>query len=452
MKIIIAGDGKVGTTLARQLSAEGYDLTLIDSNPNVMDAIVEKYDVIGVTGNCATQKTLETAGIHEAELLIAATGADEINLLCCMTAHAMNPKLHTIARIRNPEYSDQIYNMRDLLGLSLTVNPERRAAQEIEKLLRLPGFLHRDSFAKGRVEIVELRVDPESKLNHVSLSNLDSIVKCKVLVCTVVRNGEAIMPRGSFTFQEDDRIYVTAPTSELAVLLKNLGILTRKVSCVMLAGGGRITYYLAEQLQKSNIDVRILEKDENRCMELAGLLPNASVIHCDASNETALDSAGLKGCDALVSLTGIDEMNMIISLYATSMGVPQVITKLGHIESSHVLNNLSIGSLVFPKELCCNTIVRYVRALQNQTGAVVSLHSIAGGQAEAIEFTVDDKTLYCDIPLRDIRLQKDVLIVSILHDGQTEIPNGNSKFVAGDTIIIVVRAGRVIHQINEIFS
>ena len=452
MKIIIAGDGKVGATLTRQLSLEGNDLTLIDSNPRVLDSSIEQYDILTVTGNCATMDVLRRANVEEAELLIAATSADEINLLCCMTAHAINPALHTIARIRNPEYTEQIYQMRDVFALSLIVNPERQAAIEMERLLSFPGFLRRDSFARGRLEIVELRVDAASKLNRVALHELNTIIKCKVLICTVLRSGTVIMPRGDFILREGDRIFVTAPTEALATLLKNLGIITHRVNRVILAGGGRISYYLAQQLQKRGIQTTIIEKDPQRCVELAELLPRVTVIHGDASDPQVLESEGLRETNALVSLTGIDEMNLLISLYATNLGVPQVITKLGRLDNSNILDNLAIGSVVSPKELCCANIVRFARALQNQTGAAVSVHSIASGQAEAVEFRVDEQTPHCGEPLKAIRLRKNVLLAGISHGGRTEIPNGDSVFHIGDTLIIVVTADTVIHQLNEIFE
>lgn len=452
MKIIIAGDGKVGATLTRQLSLEGNDLTLIDSNPRVLDSSIEQYDILTVTGNCATMDVLRRANVEEAELLIAATSADEINLLCCMTAHAINPALHTIARIRNPEYTAQIYQMRDVFALSLIVNPERQAAVEMERLLSFPGFLRRDSFARGRLEIVELRVDAASKLNRVALHELNTIIKCKVLICTVLRSGTVIMPRGDFILREGDRIFVTAPTEALATLLKNLGIITHRVNRVILAGGGRISYYLAQQLQKRGIQTTIIEKDPQRCVELAELLPRVTVIHGDASDPQVLESEGLRETNALVSLTGIDEMNLLISLYATNLGVPQVITKLGRLDNSNILDNLAIGSVVSPKELCCANIVRFARALQNQTGAAVSVHSIANGQAEAVEFRVDEQTPHCGEPLKAIRLRKNVLLAGISHGGRTEIPNGDSVFHVGDTLIIVVTADTVIHQLNEIFE
>lgn len=451
MNIIIAGDGKVGVTLARQLSAEGHDLTLIDLDKQVLESTMEQCDVMTVEGNCASMPVLLQAGVKEAELLIAATSANEVNLLCCMTAHAINKNLHTIARIRNPEYSDQIHTMRNSFGLSLTVNPEKQAATEIERLLKYPGFLRRDTFAKGRAEIVELRVDAQSKLCNISLIEMYNIVKRKVLVCTVLRNGSAIIPSGNFVLREGDRIFVTAPTDNLTVLLKNLGIITRRVRRVILCGGGRVSYYLAKLLERDRISVQIIERDPERCRQLAAMLPNASVVQGDCSSQSRLESEGLGDCDALITLTGIDEMNMIISLYASSRGVPQVITKLGRGENTSITGSLGLGSIVCPRELCCSTIVRYVRAMQNQAGAALSIHTIADGQAEAVEFLVDESTRYCGVPLKELKLRQNVLISSITHGSATEIPSGDSMFRQGDTVVITSGRG-MLRQINDIFA
>lgn len=452
MNIIIAGYGKVGSTLARQLSAEGYDLTVIDCHPAVLDDTVSRYDVMAVTGNCASMPTLLQAGVKDADLLIAATSADEINLLCCTIAHALNPKLHTIARIRNPEYTDQIYEMRDTFGLSMSVNPEKRSAQEIERLLQYPGFLRRDIFARGRAEIVEFRVDAASKLRNVSLMDMSKIVRCRILVCAVLRNGSALVPSGDFVLQEGDRIFVTAPTENLTILLKNLGIITRRVRRVMLCGGGRVTFYLARLLKKSGIQVRIIESDEARAKDLYAQLPGAEVVCGDAANLELLTSEGLANCDALVALTGYDELNMILSLYASSQGVAQVITKLSQVDNRSVIDSLSLDRVVCPKELCCNAIVRYVRAMQNQTGAALSVHAIADGQVEAMEFRVNENTKHCGVPLKKLKRRPNVLIACIIHGSQTEIPNGDSTFENGDTLVVVTSGRGVIKQINDIFE
>ena len=453
MNIIIAGDGKVGSTLTRLLSAEGHDITMIDTNSVVLESSLERYDVMAVHGNCAAMDILIQAGAKEADLLIATTNADEINLLCCTTAHGLNPKLHTIARIRNPEYNNQIYKMRNTFGLSMPINPERQAANEIERLLKFPGFLRRDVFAKGRTEIVELRIDSKSKLLGVQLMDLHSIIKCRVLICAVLRDGQALVPNsGTFTFKEGDRVFVTAPTKDLATLLKNLGIITRRVRNCLLCGGGRACIYLATALEKSGIAVTIVEKDYARCQQLSELLPDSTIIHGNAGNTDLLESEGLSRFDAVVTLTGEEELNMIVSLYATSVGVPQVITKLGHISNQSIIDTLNLGSVVCPKDLVANNIVRYVRAMQNQTGAAISVHSIADGQVEAMEFLVTENTKGCGTPLKNLKPKANVLIASITHGSITEIPNGDSMFHAGDIVVVVTTGRGSVRQLNDIFT
>ncbi len=452
MNIIIAGDGKVGATLVRLLSAEGHDLTLIDLNQKTLESTVEQHDVMAVGGNCASMGVLLEAGIKDADLLIAVTGQDEVNLLACMTAHGLNANLHTIARIRNPEYTEQIHSMRDFFALSMTVNPEKQAARELERLLRFPGFLHRDSFAKGRAEIVELRVDENSRLKDVSLIEMYRIVKCRVLVCAVLRGGKAITPGGQFVLRSGDRIFVTAPTSNLATLLKNLEIGTHRVKKCLIGGGGRIAFYLAQLLEKDGIAVRILEKDPDRCRVLAEALNKTEVIHGDFSNRKQLEAAGIHDCDAFLSLSGIDEINIIASLYADSQGVPQVITHLGRPENTMLAGELSIGSMICPRELCSNDIVRYVRAMENQTGAAISVHGIAGGMAEAVEFMADDTTRNLGVPLKNLKLKPNVLLASISHGDKVEIPHGASVLQSGDSVVVVTTERGTIDTLNDIFA
>ena len=452
MNIVIAGSGKVGTTLATRLSSEGYAITLIDSNHRVLEEVCEHCDAMGVQGNCASMPVLLQAGIQEADLLIAATSEDEVNLLCCTTAHGINPKLHTIGRIRNPDYTQQIHALRDVFALSLAVNPEWQAAREVERLLRFPGFLRRDTFAKGRTAIVELRVDEDSKLKGISLMQMNGIVKCKVLVCAVLRDGNAIIPGGNFVLEEGDRIFVTAPTVNLSTLLKSLGIVTRRVRKVLICGGGRVSHYLAEKLCQSGISVSLIERNYDRCVQLATALPDATVVHGDATDQSVLESQGLSDCDALVTMTGLDELNMIISLYGTGKGVPQVITKLGRAENRSISDELALGSVICPRELCCDDIVRYVRAMEKQSGSAISVHSIADAQVEAIEFLVDSNTPHCGDMLKHIKLRPDALLVSITHGSETQIPNGDSCFQPGDTVVVVTSARGKLQQLSDIFA
>ena len=452
MKILIAGNGKVGQTLTKQLSSEGYDITVIDTNTSILEELVEHYDVMALQGNCASMETLKAADAAHADLLIAATGSDEINLLCAMTAHGLNPKIHTIARIQNPEYTEQIYAMRDTFGLSMVFNPEKHAATEIERLLKYPGFLKRDSFVKGRVEIVELKIDEKSKLKDAPLRTIYSIIKCRVLVCAVLRDGTAIIPDGNFTLKENDKIFVTAPSADLSKLLKNLGIITSKTRKVMIAGGGAVGYYLAEALCEAGVSVTLVEKDGARCVELAEALPSANIICGDAGSQNLLDSEGISNSDALVTLTGNDELNAIVSMYGESCELPQVITRLDRLDNEKILDKLPIGKVISPKKLFSNTIVRYVRAMKNQAGAAATIHNIADGKTEALEFILDGTARNCGIPLKDLKLKKNVLIACISRRGKIEIPGGNSTFEVGDNVIVVRACDDVILQFNDIFE
>ncbi len=452
MKILLAGCGKVGSALTEQLCSEGYDLTVIDNDPAVLGSIIETYDVITLGGNCACMETLIEADVADADVLIATTGSDEVNLLCCVTAHNLNPHLRTIARVRNPEYTEQIHRMREVFSLSLVFNPDKQAAVEIDRLLKYPGFLKRDTFGKGRMEIVELRIAADSVLRGVALSSLGKILRCHVLICTVLRNDTPIIPDGSFVLSEGDRIFVTAPTKDLTTLLRSLGMTQTKVRSVMIAGGGKISYYLAEQLLAQGIDVRIVECDEDRCGELAADLPGATVVLGDVGQRATLEREGLEACDAFLSLTGIDELNILTSLYADSAKVPRVITKLARVEDPHVVNGLPIGSVICPRKLCCSNVVRYVRALYQQTGAAIAVHSIADGQAEAMEFRVDGHVRHIGEPLKQLKLKKNIRLAGIIHEGATEIAGGDSFYSDGDTVVVVSVRDDVILDLNDIFE
>lgn len=452
MKIIIVGDGKVGLALTEQLLDEAHELVVIDSNPRVLENSLDQFDVMTVQGNGAAIGTLREANVADADLLIAATSADEINLLCCLTARKLNAKLHTIARVRNPDYAEQLYLMREELGLSLTINPELGAAQEIFRLLQLPSFLRRDTFAKGRVELVELRVMPGSRLCGIALNQLYQIARVQVLVCAVVRQGEVIIPDGSYILQEGDHLYVTAKTVNLAQVVKNLGISSQKVRQVMLIGGGRISYYLTQRLLSAGVHVKIIEKNPERAAILAERLPRASIILGDGSVQSLLDSEGIHDTDALVTLTDMDEENIVISMYAHAAGVKTIVTKVNRLEYGGMFTDLGVGSVISPKELCSTNIVRYVRAMQNQTGSVVALHRIADGQAEALEFRVDNSVHWRGTPLRDVPLRPGILVSCITHEGKTVIPDGNCVFVEGDTVVAVTTGALAIQKMNDIFE
>ncbi len=453
MKIIIAGDGQVGLALTRLLSQEGHDLVTINSNPDIVESELQEIDAINLIGNCAAMDTLKEANVQQADVLIAATSADEINLLCCLTARRMNPSLHTIARVRSPEYTKQLYMMREEFGLSLIINPEREAAREIFRLMQIPGFLKRETFAKGRVEIVELRINEGSLLENVILHHLPHVLGgCKVLVCAVVRDGKAFIPTGDRTLRRGDHIYVTAPVASLSELTKKMGIVQRKVRHAMLIGGGRVCHHLAKSLIAAGVHVKIIEKDPNRCIQLASELPRAAIIQADGTTQHVLESEGLSEMDALVTMSAMEEQNVFISMYGHMLGVPNIITRLNRTEMNGMLENLPIGSVVSPKELCSENIVQYIRAMQNQAGAAVSVHRIAEGRVEALEFVINKQSRYIGEPLKNLKLKKNVLLACITRHGSTAIPDGNSTFELGDTVVVVTSREEPILQFNDIFA
>ena len=442
----------MGSTLVRQLSNEGYDLTIIESDPEKLESCMELYDVMGIEGNCASMAVLREAGVEEADLLIAMTGHDEINLLSCITAHQMNSKINTVSRLKNPEYSREIASIQGAFSLSMAVNPDFQAAKEISRLIRYPGFLKRETFAKSNTEIVELKVKSDSPVNGLSLFNINQTLKCQVLVCAVLRDGKALIPSGDFVLRENDRVFVTGSNENLNTLLRKLGIITHKASSAFIAGGSRIGFYLAKILQSHGISVQILDNKINRCRELAALLPEATIVEGDASNQKVLDREGIGHSDVFVALTGIDETNILMSLYANQKGVPQVITKLGRAENLRILDDLPVGSIISPKDLVTNIIVRYVRAKKNKVGAALTMHLIADGHVEAMEFRVTENTLHCNEKLKDIKLKSNVLLAGITHRGINDIPTGDSFFQAGDTLVVISGEDRKIEQINDIFE
>jgi len=453
MDIIIVGDGKVGAALAGQLSAEGHDVTIVDSDAQALNETAQRMDVMSVTGNGANMATLRTAGAETADLIIAATSRDELNLLTCLTAKKLGVG-HAIARIRNPEYAEQLEEMKEELGLSLTVNPEQAAAQEAYHLLQFPTFLKRDSFAKGRVEIVAIPVEKGSKLADIPLFKLYEIAGVNVLVCAVEREDAVHVPSGSFTLREGDTIYVTAGINDLALLVKNLGLVEHKVKSLLIIGGSRIAFYLAKRCLDSGMSVKIIERDHDRCVKLVESLPRATVIEGDGSRQDLLDAEGLRSFDAVITLTGMDEENLVLSMLASHLGVGKVITKINRIEYYDVFRKVGIGSVISPKGLCCANIARYVRAMSSAAGidSVLSLHSIVDGQVEALEFLVTPETRHQGEKLMDIPLKSGILVACITHQGRTIIPKGDSSFTAGDTMIVVTAEGRIINDLDAIFA
>lgn len=452
MKIVIVGGGKVGSTLATQLAYEDHDVTLIDNNRRVVKLLSDSLDMLTIYGNGASLDLQRQADVGNSDLLVAVTPQDELNMICCMIARKLGCK-NAIARVRNPEYARQMYFIREELGLSMHVNPEWSAAREIFRLMQYPGFLKRDAFAKGRVEIVELDVPDNGVLDGVVLYELQKKLKVKVLVCAVQRGNDVIIPGGNFRLAAYDRIHVTAPSVELVALLDGVGLKKKRSRNVMLIGGSRITIYLTESLLKIGANVKIIEVDEKKCKVLAERLPGATIINADGTNQNILNSENLSKMDAIVPLINIDEENLIISMYAKHMGVAQVITKLNRTEYVDLFRDKGVDCIVTPKHLCAQEIVRYVRAMQNTDGsAVISMHHLLNGKVEAIELLVTEHTKNINVPLKDLNLKPNILLSCISHMDQIIIPGGNDMMKPGDTVIIVSLTGRVILDLNDIFQ
>ncbi len=452
MKILIVGDGKIGFGLTERLAKDGHDIVVIDRNPKVLEACQQSVDVMTIQGNGASMEVLKEAGIESAQLLIAATSSDEINILCCIMASKMS-NIHTIARVRDPQYSKQLSFMQDEMGLSMTFSPEMVASREIASILQFPSFLKRDRFANGKVEIVEIKISGSSVLCDQPLSKLYELVKVKVLVCAVERDKQAYIPSGSFVLRENDNIYVTAGSKYLSQLIKNLGLVRDRIKQVMIIGGSRTAFYLSSQLIASGIGVTVVEKNQERCVELSQMLPKATIINGDGSKHDVLDEEGIASTDALVTLTNLDEENLITALTAVQRGVPKVIAKVNRTEYIDTFNNLGVDTFINPTQLTCARIVRYVRAMENSgDGSVKALHYIVGGKAEALEFYVNNDTRFRGIPLSKIRLKDNILIASITHKSQTIIPGGADCFNAGDSLVVVALSQQRILDLNDIFA
>ena len=386
MQIVIVGDGKVGFALTQMLIDEEHSVTVVDSDPKVLERTQEACDAMAVQGHGASRTVLLEAAADTAELLIAATDSDEVNLLSCLIAKKLGCQ-QTIARVRNPEYAADLALLRDEMGLTFAINPEEACAREIFRLLQFPSLLAREQFAKGKMEIVKLKVREGSPLAGVPLFNLYSAARVQVLVCAVDRDGQVIIPNGSFVLQQGDDIFVTAAVEDLTALLKNLGIVTRKTTQVTLVGGSRLALYLARLLLRSGMGVKIIEVNPERCHYLSEVLPAADIVEGDGTAQEVLLAEGVERSDALVALTGIDEENIVLSMFARNMGMQTTITKCNRSQYTVMFNKMGIDTVVSPKITIAEEIVRYVRALDNSVGsAMITLHQIAGGKAEALEF------------------------------------------------------------------
>lgn len=439
MKIVIVGDGKIGSTLAEQLSREGHDITIIDRNPTPLQQTTEDLDILCIEGNGATYETLMEAGADHASLLIAVTASDELNLLCCLIAKKIGT-MHTIARIRNPEYEGQLSPITEDLGLSMSVNPELTCATEMARNLRVPSAIKTDAFANGHAELLKVQLDADSPLAGKKLMELSTVVRAKVLICAVERGeNEVFIPSGAFKLEAGDRISVVASVRDAQSFVKQMHLAASPIRHVMLVGGGRIAFYLARQLLEAGLDVKIIEADRARCEELAELLPNATILCGDGTNEAFLLEAGLAQTDAFAALTGIDEENILIGLYVRKMFPKvKVINKINRYSFRNIIGAMDVGSVFNPRTSVANLICRYARAMQNSTGSKIeTLYKLVGGRVEALEFRAAEDSAVCGTPLQVLQLRKNLLIGCINRDNKIIIPRGQDTIEPGDTVIVV---------------
>lgn len=437
MKIIIVGCGKIGTTLAEQLSSEHHDLVVIDTNPQKIQQLSESIDVMGIVDNGASINVLSDAGIEDAHLLIAVTGSDELNLLCCVIAKKVS-KCHTIARVRNPLYNKERNFIRKSLGITMIINPELASAIEISRLLRFPSAIELDTFAKGRVELLKFKLLPEFRLSGMSVMEIVDKLRCNVLICGVERGEEVFIPSGNFILQDNDLISIMASPKNSASFFKKVGIHTHQVKNALIVGGGTLGYYLAALLIDLKIEVRIVENNQERCQQLSELLPEATVICGDGTDKKLLLQEGLTQTESFITLTNMDEENIFLSLFAKKNSKAKLITKVNRIAFDDIIDGLDIGSVIYPKYITADYILQYVRAMENSLSSnVETLYHILDNQAEALEFSVKEASSVTDIPLSQLNLKENLLIACINRNGSIQIPRGQDTIQVGDTVIIV---------------
>jgi trk system potassium uptake protein TrkA len=438
LHIIIVGCGKVGITLVEQLSKEGHDITIVDKTPGMVQEIASQYDVMGVAGNGASYSVLMDAGIESADLIIAVTDSDELNLLCCTVAKQVGDDCATIARVRTPDYSKEARYLREKLGLTMVINPELEASLEMTHILCLPTALEVNSFTHGQVQMIKFKIPSDNILDGMTVAQLGQQHLPKVLVGAVEHEGVVTIPSGNYLMHAGDIITFVASRKDIRSFLKSIGFQTKQVKNTMIVGGGRAAYYLANQLLRVGIDVKIIERDEKRCEELSILLPKAVIINGDGTDQEILNEEGLKQAESFVALTGIDEENIMLTLHAAKFSNAKVITKINRSTFKDIINSLDLGSVIYPRYITCEAIIAYVRAKKNSMDSnIETLYHLFDNRVEAIEFHVDEKSAVTDIPLMNLKLKKNLLVAFIYHNGKTKIPNGQDKISVGDHVMIV---------------
>lgn len=453
MNIVIAGCGKIGTAVLDSLVSEGHDITIIDNNPSVVSELTNIYDVIGLCGNGADSDILIEAGIENAELFAAFSGSDELNMLSCFIARRMGAK-HTIARIRNLEFNDRSLGLlRQHLNLSMAVNPEKLAAREIFNILKFPTALKIENFSARNFEMVEIRLKADSALDGMTIEHMRKKYDYKFLVCAIQRGDKVYIPDGNFVLKGGDKIAVTADPVEVQKLLKDLGILQKQARKVMIVGASRTAYYLSKMLLGIGCSVKVIDSNLEKCEKFSELLNKVDVVYGDAAREELLLEEGLSSMDAFVSLTGMDEENILLSYYASSHDTPKVVSKVNRTEFSAMAEKLGIDSIISPKIATSDIIVRYARALENSIGSSVeTMYKLMDGKIEALEFNVRQDCEMIDVPLKKIRFKSDILIGGIIREKKTIIiPAGDDVIKAGDKVVVLT-SGHRINNLSDIID
>ena len=444
MNIIIVGCGKVGNTLVDQLSNEEHNIVVVDNNAEKVRNITDAYDTMGVIGNGVSYQTLLEAGVASADLVIAVTGSDEENLLCCLIAKKAG-NCQTIARVRNPIYNAEVDFLKEEFGLAMIINPEQTAAREIAKMFQFPSAIKVNTFARGHVEMLHCKLTKDSPLIGIRMANLHQKVKVNVLVCEVIRGEDVIIPNGDFVFQENDIIAIASSRKNAITFFKNAGIMKTPVKNVILAGGGKISYYLAKNLIQSGIDVTIIEQNPSRADFLSDELPEATIILGDATDQTILAQENYETADGFACLTGLDEENILLALHVNAHSKAKTVTKVNRSSFQNVINNLDLGSIIYPRITTAEYIVKYVRSTSaaQHDNNVETLYKLANGKAEALEFNITDKSGITDIPLQQLRIKKNTLIGSIYRNGKVIFPRGQDMIMVGDTVMVVLSGYRL---------
>lgn len=452
MNIVVVGVGKIGEKLVELLSIERkHNITAIDTRRAVLEDVVNTYDVKGVIGNGASIETLQEADIQNADILIAVTGSDELNLLTCLIARKSG-HCSTIARVRNPEYGKEVQLFKEDLGLAMVINPEFTTAMEIAKVLRFPSAIQIDTFAKGRVEILKFKIPDESVLHNLRLADLTKKLNCDILVCGIQRNDETVIPGGDFILQKGDLVSIVATVKNASHFIKTIGLKTNRVKDTIIVGGGTTAVYLANILMKAGIYVKLIENDVERCDRLCELLPKATIINGDGTENRLLLEEGIENAESFVALTGIDEENIMLSLYAQKQSKGKVITKINRISYGEIIDNLGLDTIIHPKDIAAEYVLRFVRAMHNSYGSnIETLHYILDGNAEALEFNIREKSPIAGKTIESLDLKPGILIACITRKGQIITPRGKDTIMPGDTVIIVT-TNRGFQDINDILK